>query len=132
MAVIDANVAVALIVDLPWSKEARERIRLDDAPIAPAILLTEIANALWQQVRKQVLTLDDALAGLSDVRRLITITRDEDSLEDALRLAVSANHPVYDCVYLALASQSRTSLLTADRKLAAIARERGIPCRLLL
>lgn len=132
MAVIDANVAVALIVGLPWSKEARERIRLDDAAIAPAILLTEIANALWQQVRKGVLSLDDAFAGLSDVRRLITITRDEDSLEDALRLAVSANHPVYDCVYLALANQSGTPLLTADRKLAAIARERRIPCVLLL
>jgi predicted nucleic acid-binding protein len=47
MAVVDANVAVALIVDLPWSSEARELIRQDEMPIAPAIFRAEIANVLW-------------------------------------------------------------------------------------
>lgn len=132
MAVVDANVAVALIVDLPWSEEARELIRRDESPIAPAIFLAELANTLWQQVRSNVLTLGDALAGLSEVGGLISVPSDEDGLKDALRLAVSANHPVYDCAYLSLASRSRTPLLTADRKLAAIARDRRIPCLLLL
>ena len=35
---------------------------------------------------------------------------------DALRIAISLNHPVYDCVYLALAYQVDGALVTADTR----------------
>jgi predicted nucleic acid-binding protein len=51
----------------------------------------------------------------------------------ALALAVEANHPVYDCVYLALALQRHTHVVTDDRRFAAAAArlELGDSVRLL-
>ncbi|CAN5244632.1 hypothetical protein BH09PSE1_BH09PSE1_30420 [soil metagenome] len=39
-------------------------------------------------------------------------------MPSALRWAISGDHPVYDCVYLALATREGIPLLTADMKLA--------------
>lgn len=41
---------------------------------------------------------------------------DEALATDALRIAISLNHPVYDCVYLALAYQVDGTLVTADTR----------------
>jgi predicted nucleic acid-binding protein len=38
---------------------------------------------------------------------------------DALRLALLLAHPIYDCLYLALALQTHTPLVTADRRFVA-------------
>jgi predicted nucleic acid-binding protein len=44
-------------------------------------------------------------------------------LADAsLEIAVSLNHPIYDCFYLALARRERVPLVTADKRLAAVAK----------
>ena len=41
---------------------------------------------------------------------------DEALAADALRIAIGLNHPVYDCVYLALAYQVGGTLVTADTR----------------
>ena len=38
---------------------------------------------------------------------------------DALRLALLLDHPIYDCLYLALALQTHPPLVTADRRFVA-------------
>jgi predicted nucleic acid-binding protein len=40
---------------------------------------------------------------------------------EALALACHSDHPVYDCLYLALARREAAVLLTADQKLMALA-----------
>jgi predicted nucleic acid-binding protein len=35
----------------------------------------------------------------------------------AVRIACDLDHPVYDCVYLALADRENASMVTADRRL---------------
>ena len=45
----------------------------------------------------------------------------EPHLERALSLAVEIGHPIYDCVYLALALHHETHVVTADRRFAAAA-----------
>jgi predicted nucleic acid-binding protein len=40
---------------------------------------------------------------------------------EALALACHLDHPVYDCLYLALARREAAVLLTADQKLMALA-----------
>jgi predicted nucleic acid-binding protein len=39
-------------------------------------------------------------------------------MANALRLALDLNHSVYHCTYLALASQNKVRLVTADRRMA--------------
>ena len=43
---------------------------------------------------------------------------DETLVADALRLAVDLDHPIYDCVYLALAYRVGGILVTADTRFA--------------
>ena len=43
-------------------------------------------------------------------------------LEEAAEIAVAADHPVYDCFYIALARREGMPLVTADKRLASAAR----------
>ena len=45
---------------------------------------------------------------------------------EALALACHLDHPVYDCLYLALARREAATLVSADRRLNALA-ERVLP-----
>jgi hypothetical protein len=67
-------------------------------------MLTEVANTLWKLQRA------DQLAGLNPQQLLLDARELVDRLEpdrhlqaEALALACHLNHPVYDCLYLALA-----------------------------
>jgi predicted nucleic acid-binding protein len=42
-------------------------------------------------------------------------------MDDALEIAISINHPVYGCFYLALARRENAPLVTGDKRLAAAA-----------
>ena len=54
---------------------------------------------------------------VDDLRRLeITMAPHHVLLPEAFDLATKASHPVYDCLYLALAHQSDCQLVTADRR----------------
>jgi len=132
MAIIDANVAAGLILALPWSEEAREEIRNHAERIAPSIFVAELANALWQNVRAGNIAVETAVASLNEMLPVIELSADSALVEPALRLAASENHPLYDCLYLALAKERRQILITADMKLAALARRTGVAVRLLL
>lgn len=47
-------------------------------------------------------------------------TRDFDLVDHACRLSAEVNHPVYDCVYLALARQTGVPVITADLRFAGV------------
>jgi predicted nucleic acid-binding protein len=49
----------------------------------------------------------------------------------AIDLAIANNHPVYDCLYLALAMERHVQLVTADRQLARRAEALGIAVDLI-
>ena len=131
MAVFDASVVAALFLDRPWSIEVRRWLAEDDDPISPAFLLIELANVLWINRRAGAIADNDAAQALRDVPAAIRLEQDELLVEPALRLAVSANHPIYDCLYLALAERDRVPLITADRKLSDISKARGLATLLL-
>lgn len=53
----------------------------------------------------------------------VSLAESRSLLNDALELAFEMRHPVYDCVYLALALQREIPLVTADNRLVAAARK---------
>lgn len=118
--VIDASVALKWVLDEPGSDAV---VALGEQElIAPALWLVEAANALWRNARIGQLTNDQAAERFSELPNAPVATLAmEPYLKQALDLAAAIGHPVYDCVYLALALHHRTYVVTADHRFASAA-----------
>ena len=113
--VVDASVALKWVLDEPGS-EAAAALR-DQELIAPALWLAEAANGLWRHARIGDISGDEATVYFSELLKApVAALPTEPHLERALKLAMEIGHPVYDCIYLALALHHRTHVVTADRR----------------
>jgi predicted nucleic acid-binding protein len=118
--VLDASVA------LKWVFEERgtdAALALQSEPlVAPAIWLAEAGNALWRRMRIGEITAEQAYARLSELRASPVATLAiEPFIDKALQLAIELDHPIYDCVYLAVALDQDTHVVSDDRRFVAAA-----------
>tara|TARA_R110002095_G_scaffold194354_1_gene172612 strand:- start:1427 stop:1846 length:420 start_codon:yes stop_codon:yes gene_type:complete len=120
--ILDASVATRMFLAVPEHVQALAAARAHEF-IAPRLILTETANALWKYVRRGDITLTQAQDAIRHLDRQLSIVDDFRLIILAQRLAAELDHPVYDCVYLATAQSYQYPLLTADQRLAALARE---------
>ena len=117
--VVDASVAVKLLVDEPESDAARELAATGLELHAPRLMASEVANALWRKARLGQIERADAGAALAWMTNMPLRWNDDEAVSaDAVRLALALDHPVYDCVYLALAHRIGATMVTADRRFA--------------
>ena len=115
--IVDASVAVKWIVEEPLRDEALELVRLNDV-VVPDLLPAEVRNALVNRVRRRLSTIEEARAAATAFRAIpLIIERSSDQLERAFDLALAFEHPVYDCLYLALAMARDLHLVTADLRM---------------
>jgi predicted nucleic acid-binding protein len=124
--VVDASVAVkwclpSLREELVEQAEEllassrREEVRF----LVPDLFWVELANALWKAVRRNEISPNNATTAIAFVRDLdITTVPSIDFVPQALDLAISHGRTVYDSLYVALAMQSKSDLITADERLA--------------
>ena len=103
--VVDASVALKWVLQEPDSHVAEALIRIEPELLIPDFWLGEATNVLWVQVRRKLLTPDEAREGLALLRALIqpTSTAGMDLHEVALEIGIVANHSTYDTLYLAFA-----------------------------
>ena len=116
-AVVDSSIVMRWFIHDRWSDVAilaAEKYRL----IAPAFIKVEIANALRGQCRYGAMPIDVALRHLEGLGSQFSVFEDGPLLPTAFRLAMDRDHPVYDCVYLALALRQGVPILSADMKMA--------------
>jgi predicted nucleic acid-binding protein len=120
--ILDASVATKLFILVPGHEQAAAAAEAHEF-IAPRLILTETANALWKYVRRGDTTLAQAQDAIRELDRRLSIVDDFRLIILAQRLAAELDHPVYDCVYLATAQSYQYPLLTADKRLIALARQ---------
>src|SRR5262249_18862482 len=88
---------------------------------------TETTNAWWKKLRRHEMDLADVEQAVTNLLAVgIVWTPSAALLRPAVRLAVDLGHPVYDCVYLALAASHAAALATADERLRRAADRVGI------
>jgi predicted nucleic acid-binding protein len=123
--VVDASVAVKWLVDEPLSEAAAELLEDGLLLAAPELIYAEVANALWAISRRGNI-------GAADLREALDLLADapltvpssmKQLMPAATRLAADLDHPVYDCMYLALAIQEQRPVITADRRFCNVVRE---------
>ena len=119
MIVVDASVAVKWYVKEQGSDQADRILAGEQRPVAPELIRVEVLSALCNQHRlyskpkahiellcgRWVRDLEDYSLRLFDQAGL---------MEQSWNIALTFQHAVYDCVYLALAEQLGAPLVTAD------------------
>ena len=114
--VVDASVAVKWLVPEDGSAAA-EALRGQDLH-APTLMRIEVGNVLRTLSARGAMDegkAREALVLLLDAP--VTWHEPEPALlRDALDMTLALRHPVYDCLYLALAIGIEAPLLTADRR----------------
>ena len=117
--VVDASVAVKWLVAEDDADVAEELATSGHDLHAPRLMASEVANALWRKARAGEIERRAAGILLADVQDMpVRWGADEVLSANAARLALALNHPVYDCVYLALANRIGATVVTADRRFA--------------
>lgn len=133
--VIDASVAVKWVLEEPGSDWARALPTMGAEMSAPNLLCAECGNVLWRMVRTKRIAAS-VLEGFWSAINAVPLAlchSDWDLNAAALRLSVRLDHPIYDCLYLALALDRGAALATADRRFLDVLRRAAVlpPHRLL-
>jgi predicted nucleic acid-binding protein len=108
--VLDASAVVRIIEGSPQAAAMGEALAAADLVLAPELMLTEVANALWRLQRAGQLE----GAGLQQrferaVALIDHIEPDRTLQAEALALATHLDHPVYDCLYLGPPEKAATT-----------------------
>jgi predicted nucleic acid-binding protein len=111
--ILDASVATKLFILVPGHEQAAAAAEAHEF-IAPRLILTETANALWKYVRRGDTTLAQAQDAIRELDRRLSIVDDFRLIILAQRLAAELDHPVYDCVYLATAQSYQLLRINAS------------------
>lgn len=131
--VIDASVACKWFFEEALSGEARVLAASEASFVAPDLILAECASAAWRRVRDEGVSQAQARAFLRSLPSWFDRLAPSVQLHEmAFEMACTMGHPVYDCVYLALAEQERAQLVTADRAFADRTRDTPWSTRLQL
>ena len=120
--VVDASVAIKWFVRESDSEDAARLLAADVALHAPALLRLELVNGLWKHWRRKAITADDVDLSVASAERMVAFWHDDAPLTRmAAKLTIELDHPVYDCIYVALARRLTAPLVTADKRLLDVA-----------
>jgi predicted nucleic acid-binding protein len=130
--VVDTSIVLKWVLDEPDSAAALAlltgRINEEILILAPALLTYEVANALFQRVRKGEMTADRASQALEDVlfpELMLNFVEYAELSKRAIMLAQQYNlHATYDAHYLALAEHEQCEYWTADSRLCNAVRDK--------
>ena len=116
--VVDASVALKWFVEEPGSAPARGLLAGEEPLIAPDLLVAEVFNAAWRLLRSGEIAArqhDVIVARLADIFAELVPLVPIASL--AASIGRTLDHPIYDCLYIALAERAGSRMVTADRRL---------------
>ncbi|HWB71110.1 MAG TPA: type II toxin-antitoxin system VapC family toxin [Egibacteraceae bacterium] len=128
MIVVDASVVVKWFTLEPLHEEARALLLGADHLLAPDIVTVEVANALWAKAGRGEISEPAssravaALAGGGQPQ----LRPSTPLVPHAFELARRLDHPVYGCLYLALAEERDARLVTADARFATTAASQAV------
>ena len=115
--VFDASVAVKWFLQEDRSGDALALLASDPDPMAPALILFEVMNALWTAVRARRAPAEILPAAQQRMPALFSRSESDARLfTRAASLMIDLAHPVYDRVYIPLAQREGATLVTADER----------------
>ena len=117
MIVADTNLAAYLLLGGPGTRLAREVFIRDPQWAAPFLWRSEFRSVLAQYLRKQELSLSDALVIQRKAESLFQGREYLLRSQHVLQLVSQSTCSAYDCEFVALATQLGAKVVTMDAKL---------------
>jgi predicted nucleic acid-binding protein len=118
--IVDSCVCSKWVLREQDTEKAIALLSSDLELIAPDLVVIETANALWKNVRRGLLTPEQARVRLGDLPRFFNrLLPTPDLVPEAFSLSHMIDAPVYDCAYVIASRRVGARLVTADRKLLA-------------
>ncbi len=115
--VIDANIAAKWYLPEADSALAEKLFASDLEFHAPNFLATEFANIYWKHSVAGRTSMEAWRVASNQLKKSIPYWHQDDHLlPQALELAAAHKHPIFDCIYLALAIQIDGIVVTADKQ----------------
>lgn len=126
MKVIDSSSLVKFFSKEDGWEAVRELIL--EGVVSLDLSVKEVANALWRKVLKGDMEIHDAVRILGDLYQAEVIKMDDQRryLSKAFEIAAKNRITVYDALFIALAEELNTRLITSDVKQAEIAEIEGV------
>jgi len=125
--VVDASIAFLWFANESDRWGADQLLETDSPLLAPDLMAVEATNAWWKKHRRREMERVDVEQAVTNLLALgIAWTPSAALLPSAARLAVELGHPVYDCLYLALAAAHAAPIATADERLRQAAKRIGV------
>ncbi|MCD6244854.1 MAG: type II toxin-antitoxin system VapC family toxin [Candidatus Korarchaeota archaeon] len=118
MLVIDSSIFASVIVKDEFYEKCKEYLSVDRATVD--IAFAEAGNVLWKHVRMGRIEKEEVERRTELLRALIRASRvygSDELLPPSMKLAVNHGITIYDALFLSLALQLDTNLVTTDRKL---------------
>jgi predicted nucleic acid-binding protein len=116
--VVDNDVISYFWLEAGRTEAARRARERDGDWHAPRLWSSEFRNVLYQHMARRGLSRADAQQIAETVEADMDGATYTVSSADVLRLSGEADHPTYDCEYVALAQELGVTLVTGDRAVA--------------
>jgi len=117
MIVVDTNIIAALYLEAQRSSQAEQLLVKNSNWAAPILWRSEFLNVLALYIRKGYLSLTQANQIMQEAMRLMQGREYETVSLHVLELVNSCDCSAYDCEFVALAQDLKTSLVTLDKKI---------------
>jgi len=115
--VVDSNVIAYLYLPGEFTSAAEALLERDPEWIAPALWRSELRNILTGYVRRELMTLEQAVAIQREAEALLAPGEADVDSGVVLGLAAQSGCTAYDCEFVALAKAFGISLVTMDKAL---------------
>lgn len=126
---VDASVTVRWLIPGEEYETQAVKLRNDYAEgiielYAPRLLTFEVLNILWKTVEREMTKAEDAVLICEAFAKLTpkTLSLNLEDLKNALEVAMKNHITLYDASYIATASRTKSTLITADKDLHAVAK----------
>lgn len=117
MIVVDANIIVYLLINGEYTANVKLLLQKDNNWIAPILWKSEFRNVLSNYLRNNYFDIFQALFLMQEAEDLMKNREFEINSKHVLELAELSGCSAYDCEYIALAQDTKTKLITTDKKL---------------
>lgn len=117
MIVVDTNVIAYLYLASERSLQAENALKRDTMWAAPVLWRSELQNVLAHYIRRQQMTVEDAIRIMDEAARLMVGGEYRVAPHQVLSLVAKSTCSAYDCEFVALARDLAVLLVTADSQI---------------